>query len=584
DGPAITGDVKVAAGQTVTVGPDPGDDIQLFLPVSSVCTLTEPLDTMPSLRDGAWTWGDPSFTVVGDIPTAGLVTAACELPPDGEPQVTPCLGFPPLFPARSVTVTIPRPQEDFPEPPTVGLAIDNPVLRSDGAYTVTKSSVPPSGSVVAPGDTITYTVTVNSTGAVPVHDVVVTDDMSSVLPYTTLGTITAPDGTSTELDGTNLVWAVGDVPNGQSRTLTYQATVNSGATGVTIKNLVTATGDVPPGTCADPAAATIQALDDDPDCSTTHTTPNPPTISKSPAGPPVFDRATGTWTVPYSIVVANPNADTAVPYTLTDNIAFPTDVPIVSGSVTSAPDGVALFDPEWNGSDQTVVAENVTLPGGASHTYQLAVVATVPLTLDQADLLCAATGSGGGSGFFNLASVSSLGTTSSDDACAPIPVMLVADKQWVIDGVAYANGDQPAGFSATLTLGGVEAVWRAVYVGFPPGSTVEVGENVVVPESCTTTSSSGTGETTVSAPLTMVTVTNVVDCKGPPPTTTPTSPTTTALTTLTTAYPPGPGPYPPLPDTGFAAEPYLFWGIGLLAAGAMLVLLAGWRRQRGQHG
>lgn len=279
-GEAITGNVEVSAGQTVTVGPDPQDDIQLELPVNSVCTLTEPFDTMPPLQDSAFSWGEPQFTVLGEIPTAGPATEAC---PD--PVVTtPCLGIPP----RSVTVTIPAPQEDYPEPPNVGLQITNPVLQDFGAYTVAKSSDPASGGVVAPGDTITYSVTVNSTGDVPVHDVVVTDDLSTVLPYATIGTITAPDGTTATVDAeaAQLIWTVGTVPNGESRTLTYQVTINPGATGVTIKNLVTSTGDVPPGSCTEP---------DDPDCSTVHTTPNPPTISKEPAGDPVATpgRATG---------------------------------------------------------------------------------------------------------------------------------------------------------------------------------------------------------------------------------------------------------------------------------------------------
>jgi fimbrial isopeptide formation D2 family protein len=557
-GEAIAGDIELAAGQTITVGPDPEDDIELQIPVNSVCTLTEPLDTMPPLVDSAVSWGEPQFAVLGPIPTAGPVTEECVTPPDGEPQMTPCLGFA----ARSVTVTIPPRQEDYPDPPSVGLQITNPVLQSFGAYTVAKSSDPASGSVVAPGETVTYSVTVNSTGDVPVHDVVVTDDLSTVLPYAAIGTITAPDGTtaSVNADAAQLVWTVGTVPNGESPTLTYQATVNSGATGVTIRNLVTSTGDVPPSTCTEP---------DDPKCTTTHTTPNGPTISKEPAGDPVPQPGTGNWIVPYRITVTNPNADVAVPYTLTDNIAYPTDVAIVSGTVTTAPDGVTLFDPAWNGSDRTTIAADVSLPGGVTHTFGIAVVASVPLTLASSQLVCAASGSGGGSGFFNVASVSSMGSSASDDACDPIPVILVADKRWVINGVAYTDGTQPAGYSATLTLDGVAKLWRTGYWALQPGISVAVGENAVVPASCTS-SSSGTGPVTLTVPLTSVIVTNVVTCTGPaPPGPAPPAP-----------GPSPPGPTPPLPNTGFALEPFLAWGLGLLLAGALLVLGAGWRSGR----
>ncbi|WP_420122595.1 DUF5979 domain-containing protein, partial [Nakamurella sp.] len=555
-GPAITGSISLTAGQTVTVGA--GRDIDVDIPIGSVCTLTEPLDTMPPLQDGAWSWGTPAYAVVGPIPTAGPVTEPCV--PGA--IVTPCLGVP----ARSVTVTIPPPQEDEQEP-TVGLTIDNPVVREFGSWTVTKSSTPASGSTVAPGDPITYTLTVSSTGAVPVHDVIVTDDLSQVLPFATIGPITAPDGTAAMVDGTTLTWTVGTLPaqgeDGDTLTLSYQATVNPGAGGVTLRNLVTGAGDVPPTTCAEPDP-------DDPACSTVHTTPDALTIVKEPNGPPAFDTASGNWTVPYRITVTNPNAAATVFYTLTDAIAFPADVTVESGTVTAAPAGVTLFDPAWNGSDRTTIAADVALPGGAAHTFDVAVVARVPLTLGGSHLSCAASGSGGGSGFLNTATITFQGTESSDDACTPIPVGLVAVKQWTIDGVAYANGNQPSGFAASLTLDAVERTWGTVYLGYQPGAAVVVGENLTLPGGCTG-SSTGTGAVSLDQPLTAVRVVNVVTCSTTPtPTQTPNQPA------------PGPGPYPPtpLPNTGFAAAPWLIWGGALLVIGGLFVLLGGRRRGR----
>ena len=177
---------------------------------------------------------------------------------------------------------------------------------------------------------------------------------------------------------------------------------------------------------------------------------------------------------------------------------------------------------------------------------------------------------GGGSGFFNTATVFSMDTSSSDDACDPIPVLLVADKQWVINGVTYTDGTQPAGYSATLTLDGADRVWRTEYDGFLPGTSVDVGENAVLPTSCSS-SSSGTGPVVLTAPLTSVVVTNVVACSTPPGPTPP-GPTPPGPT------PPGPtppGPTPPLPDTGFAVVSFLAWGLGLLLAGALLMLGTG---------
>lgn len=557
-GPTITGGIALTAGQKVTVGA--GQDIDVAIPIGSVCTLTEPLDTMPPLRDGAWSWGAPGYAVVGTIPTAGPVTEACV--PDA--VVTPCLGVP----ARAVTVTIPPPQENEQEP-TVGLTIDNPVVRTLGSWTVTKSSTPASGSPVAPGDPITYTLTVSSTGDVPVHDVVVTDDLSQVLPFASIGSITAPDGTAAVVDGTTLRWTVGTLPgaddDGATLTLSYPVTVNPGAAGVTIRNVVTGAGDVPPSTCAEPDP-------DDPACSTVHTTPDPLTIVKEPNGPPVFDTASGTWTVPYRIWVTNPNPDVAVPYTLTDAIAFPTDVTVVSGTVTAAPAGVTLVDPAWNGADRTTIAADVALPGGATHTYDVAVVARVPLTLSGSLLSCAPGGAGGGSGFANTASITVDGSVSADDACAPIPVGLIAVKQWVIDGVAYANGSQPAGYSASLTLDGVPRDWGTGYVGYAPGAVVTVGENASVPAGCTT-GTAGAATVTLTAPLTAVRVVNTVTCTGPTPTPTPNP-----------NPPPTPHPTPtptPLPDTGFAVQSWVVWGLALLLAGGLLLIVG---RRRGARG
>ena len=99
-------------------------------------------------------------------------------------------------------------------------------------WSVAKSSDPASGAVVSPGSTITYSLTVDSTGTVPVHDVVVTDDLASVLPYATVvdGSVDAPDGTSAAVDTATqrLVWSVGTVDASTSLTLTYQVIVNPG--------------------------------------------------------------------------------------------------------------------------------------------------------------------------------------------------------------------------------------------------------------------------------------------------------------------------------------------------------------------
>ncbi|HEY5114771.1 MAG TPA: DUF5979 domain-containing protein, partial [Nakamurella sp.] len=536
-GAPITGTIDIVPGALRDVGQAEQ------IPVNSTCTLTEPLDTMPSLRDDAWSWDPPTFTVDG-VAMPGQ--------------------------DRSLTFTIPSPQEDFPEP-IVAIGVSNNVIKAEGAWSVTKSSDPPSGTEVQPGSTITYTLTLDSTGTVPVHDIVVTDDLTGVLPFATVvdGSIAPPSGTTAALDvaARTLTWTVGAVPGGSSLALSFQVTVNPGAAGVIVGNIVTATGDIPPITCAPPvaplalpAALSVDAADPDP-CSTVLPTTLAPTLSKEPTGPAVWDPASGTWTVGYRLVATNPNPATDLTYTLTDTLGFPTGTDILSAAVTLVPNGLTPASPSWNGVDALTIVQNATLPAGATHTYQLVVTAAVPPTTTAANLPCA-TGDGiSGSGLFNQATLDSLGARLTDTACEPIPTVLTIEKHWFINGVAYPDGAQPADFTAALTLNGQQAAWNTDYVGYPPGSTVQLGESAQVPTDCTS-SASGLGPVELGTALVAVIVTNTVLCTGPAP-----------------PVPPEP-PHPPLPDTGFAVGPYLGWGIGLIIAGALLLIGSAHRRRR----
>ena len=183
-GNTYSGALDVALTRAGEVGPEQE------IPTASNCVLTEPAGELPALIDDAWQWQLPTFTV------------------DGVPAVDD---------GSSLAFVIPTPQEDQPEP-HVAIGVTNSVSRTFGAYTLSKSSDPAPGSVVQPGSVITYTVTMTSTGDVPVHDVVVTDDLAGVLADATVvdGSITAPAGTSAALDlpAQRLVWTVGDVPAG----------------------------------------------------------------------------------------------------------------------------------------------------------------------------------------------------------------------------------------------------------------------------------------------------------------------------------------------------------------------------------
>ena len=108
---------------------------------------------------------------------------------------------------------------------------------------------------------------------------------------------------------------------------------------------------------------------------------------------------------------------------------------------------------------------------------------------------------------------------------------VVVQKRWVVDGVGYANGDQPAGMTASATLTGpgdagpTEQAWGVERTGYEPGEDATVDETTVVPEGCALASARVTAvdgdavsaalpyTTTAQHPRRSVTVTNTVDCE-----------------------------------------------------------------------
>ncbi|WP_203337310.1 DUF7927 domain-containing protein [Nocardioides limicola] len=96
-----------------------------------------------------------------------------------------------------------------------------PLVVTD--YHVVKSSDPESGSVVNPGDVITYTITVTQVGDVPAG-AVLSDDLSAVLDDAVYNDDVAADLGTVALSGDMLTWE-GEVPVGGTATITYSVTV-----------------------------------------------------------------------------------------------------------------------------------------------------------------------------------------------------------------------------------------------------------------------------------------------------------------------------------------------------------------------
>ena len=96
-------------------------------------------------------------------------------------------------------------------------------------YTVAKTSVPAAGTAIAPGSTVTYTVTVSepAASAAPSLNPSLTDDMSGVLDDASYdGDVASSSGTAT-VTGQSLNWSAASIMPGQTITITYSVTVGN---------------------------------------------------------------------------------------------------------------------------------------------------------------------------------------------------------------------------------------------------------------------------------------------------------------------------------------------------------------------
>ncbi|SIN70029.1 VWA domain-containing protein [Agromyces cerinus] len=237
--------------------------------------------------------------------------------------------------------------------------------------------------------------------------------------------------------------------------------------------------------------------------------PAQPEVVKSTDG--VVTKVGDHWEASYTITVENLSSTQELLYDLTDTPDFAGDVTITDREVTSAD---VTVNPAWNGADSAtdVVVEDETLPGGATHTFSVFVSFTVEDADSSAELLC---DGDGGKGLLNGAAVTS-GDTYTDDACFDVPVVVVLEKLWTINGdtpIAWDSASLPDGFTAQATLDGQDVLWGAEQGPYTDGDEVLVGESdVLVPEGCVLGNATGLGAQTLAGTVTTLTVTNPVTC------------------------------------------------------------------------
>ncbi|MGF2948852.1 DUF7927 domain-containing protein [Microbacterium alcoholitolerans] len=126
-------------------------------------------------------------------------------------------------------------------------------------FTFEKSSDPASGAKVATGSVLTYTLTGINTGETGLDAVVISDDLSEVLPYADFNDdVVAIVGdrivAAPELDEQQLVWT-GSLAEEETVTVTYSVTVKTDAAGETLRNVAVASATPPGGELITPPAS-----------------------------------------------------------------------------------------------------------------------------------------------------------------------------------------------------------------------------------------------------------------------------------------------------------------------------------------
>ena len=144
-------------------------------------------------------------------------------------------------------------------------------------------------------------------------------------------------------------------------------------------------------------------------------------ITKTVVGDPVEGKD-GSWTITYSIEATN-SGDAAGTYALTDRLRFGAGIDVTSAKVMATPKGVTAAK-SWTGQgvegdDANVVAADVDLGAGDTHTYRVQVQATVDGdATDGSTFTCPESGSGKPGGFANTAGIGHNGLADTADACA----------------------------------------------------------------------------------------------------------------------------------------------------------------------
>lgn len=313
--------------------------------------------------------------------------------------------------------------------------------------------------------------------------------------------VSAPDGvtpnaawTGLGAEGTpeNVIASDVVLPAGTSHTYRVDVVIGlvPGTEGEPVVTGCTPDGPDGPGGVANTAQVEHNDLDDSAQaCVTVGVVTVDKTISSGPT-----PNGDGTWTIVYDVVAENVGA-AAADYDLTDRLHYGEGVEILDAAIVTAPDGVET-EAAWTGrgdegAAENVVASDVELAAGASHTYQVEVTVRMDeATIDPVQLQCPPPGSGEDGGLANSTSLTSNGVVAVDDVCASLPLIGIAksisagptgngDGTWTItyDLVATNTGQAPGDYDLVdrLQYGDGVVVRSAAVVTAPEGVATNAG-------------------------------------------------------------------------------------------------------------
>ncbi|WP_300616678.1 isopeptide-forming domain-containing fimbrial protein, partial [Dokdonella sp.] len=251
-------------------------------------------------------------------------------------------------------------------PPTCTTCSTTHPLK-DPAIHVMKTSSPTDGATVAPGETITFTLTATVTDAALTSDLVLTDTLGTGLTFGAVVPGSQYTADTSAAPVLKFTLPTGTVPG--TYAVSYTATVDAGATGNVVNNVV-ATGGSPTDPVCNP-------------CSTTH--PLEPNVAVTKALTGEDGTRTGVAepgeTLTYTITLHNSGGVAATGVAITDKLdANTTFVSADNGGSHAA--GVVT----WNG---------LTVPAGGTRllTVQAKVVDPIPQGVTQVANLAYLTGS-----------------------------------------------------------------------------------------------------------------------------------------------------------------------------------------------